>query len=63
MVLNYVVEERIITEELQSCLKIFEAAVYKRLTFANESMGKAERFNGGFIGGSRKSHNLFILLV
>ena len=41
--------------------KIFEVAVYKRLTFANEPMGKVDRFNGGFIGGSRTSDNIFIL--
>ena len=41
--------------------KIFEVAVYKRLTFPNESMGKVDRSNGGVIGGSRTSDNIFIL--
>ena len=38
-----------------------EVAVHKRLTFANELMREADRFNGGFIGGSRTSDNIFIL--
>ena len=41
--------------------KIFEVAVYKRLSFANEAMGKIDKFNGGFITGSRTSDNIFIL--
>ena len=41
--------------------KIFEVAVYKRLTFANESMGKVDRSNGGFIGWSSTSDNIFSL--
>ena len=41
--------------------KIFEVALYKRLTFANESIGKVDRSNGGFIGGSRTSDNIFTI--
>ena len=42
--------------------KIFELAVYRRLTFANESMGQIDKYNGGFINGCRTSDNMFILL-
>ena len=41
--------------------KIFEVAVYKRLSFVNEAMGKIDKFNGVFITRSRTSANIFIL--
>ena len=41
---------------------IFELAVYWRFTFANESMGQIDKYNGGFINGCRTSDNMFILL-
>ena len=41
--------------------KIFEGAVYKRLSFANEALGTIGKFNGGYIAGSRTSDNIFIL--
>ena len=42
--------------------KIFELAVYRRLIFANEAMGLIDKYNGGFINGSRTFDNIFILL-
>ena len=41
--------------------KVFEVAVYRRMSFANEAMGKIDKYNGGFINGSRTSDNIFIL--
>ena len=41
--------------------KIFEMAVYKRLSFVNEAFNKIDPCNGGFINDSRTSDNLFIL--
>ena len=41
--------------------KIFEVAVYKRLTFVNEAFDKVDRYNGGFLNGSRTSDNIFII--
>ena len=41
--------------------KVFEAAVYKRLSFVNEAFNKIDPFNGGFLNGSRPADNLFII--
>ena len=41
--------------------KIFEIAVYNRLTFINEAFEKVDESNGGFLKGRRTSDNLFIL--
>ena len=41
--------------------KIFEAIVYKRLTFVNEAFDEIVKYNNGFLGGNRTSDNLFIL--
>ena len=41
--------------------KVFKVAVYRRMLFANEAMGKIDKYNGGFINGSRTSDNIFIL--
>ena len=41
--------------------KIFESVVYRRLTFINETFQVYDKFNNGFISGSRTSDNLFIL--
>ena len=41
--------------------KIFEAIVYKRLTFVNEAFDEIDKYNNGFFGGNRTSDNLFIL--
>ena len=41
--------------------KIFEAIVYKRLTFVNEAFDEIDKYNNGFLGGNRTSDNLFIL--
>ena len=41
--------------------KIFEIIVYRRLSFANEAFNKIDRYNGGFLVGSRTSDNIFIL--
>ena len=41
--------------------KVFEAAVYKRLSFVNEAFNKIDPFNGGFLHGSRTADNLFII--
>ena len=41
--------------------KIFEAIVYKRLTFVNEAFDEINKYNNGFLGGNRTSDNLFIL--
>ena len=35
--------------------KAFEVAVYRRMSFASEVMGKFDKYNGGFINGSRTS--------
>ena len=41
--------------------KIFEIAVYKRLSFVNEAFNKIDENNGGFLPGRRTADNLFIL--
>ena len=41
--------------------KIFEITVQKRLEFVNEAFRKTDRYNGGFLKGSRTTDNLFIL--
>ena len=41
--------------------KIFEIIVYHRLSFTNEAYNKIDRFNGGFLPGSRTSDNMFNL--
>ena len=41
--------------------KAFEVAVYRRISFASEVMGKFDKYNGGFINGSRTSDNIFIV--
>lgn len=41
--------------------KIFEVAVYKRLSFANEAFCKIDENNGGFLPGRRTADNLFII--
>ena len=41
--------------------KIFEIIVYHRLSFTNEAYIKIDRYNGGFLPGSRTSDNMFIL--
>ena len=41
--------------------KIFEIIVYHRLTFTNEACNKIDRYNGGFLPGSRTSDNMFVL--
>ena len=41
--------------------KLFEIAVNKRITFANEAFCHVDRNNGGFIKGSQTSDNIFIL--
>ena len=40
---------------------VFEVAVYRRMSFANEAMGKIDKYSGGFINISRTSDNIFIL--
>ena len=41
--------------------KIFEAAMYRRLPFVNEAFDEIDKYNNGFLNGSRTSDNLFIL--
>ena len=41
--------------------KVFEIAVYKRISFANDAFCKVDQHNGGFIEGRRTSDNLFII--
>ena len=41
--------------------KIFEAAVYRRLSFVNEAFEEIDKHNGGFLHDSRTSDNLFVL--
>ena len=40
---------------------MFEAAIYKRLSFVNEAFNKIDPFNGGFLNVSRTADNLFII--
>ena len=40
--------------------KIFELALYKRLSFGHEAINKIDPCNAGFINDSRTSDNLFI---
>ena len=35
--------------------KIFEAIVYKRLTFVNKAFDEIDKYNNGFLGGNRTS--------
>ena len=46
---------------LQIFEKIFEIAAQKRLEFVSEAFRKTDRYNGGFLKGSRTTDNLFIL--
>ena len=41
--------------------KIFEIVVYKRFSFIEEAFNEIDRYNGGFLRGSRTSDNMFIL--
>ena len=41
--------------------KIFEIVVYRRLAFVNEAYNETDRYNGGFLRGSRTSDNIFVL--
>ena len=41
--------------------KIFEAAVYRRLSFVNEAFEEIDKYNGGFLHDSRTSDNLYVL--
>ena len=41
--------------------KIFEIVVYKRFSFIDEAFDEIDRYNGGFLRGSRTSDNMFIL--
>ena len=41
--------------------KLFEIAVQKRLEFVSEAFRKTDRYNGGFLKGSRTTDNLFVL--
>ena len=40
--------------------KIFEITVQKRLKFVSEACNRNDRYNGGFLKGSRTSDNVFI---
>ena len=40
--------------------KIFEIVVYRRLAFVNEAYNETDRYNGGFLCGSRTSDNIFV---
>ena len=41
--------------------KIFEITVQKRIEFINNAFEKNDKYNGGFLKGSRTSDNMFIL--
>lgn len=41
--------------------KIFEITIQKRMEFTYEAFGKVDKYNGGFLKGSRTSDNVFIL--
>ena len=41
--------------------KIFETAVNRRVMFTNDAFSIVDRFNGGFLKGSRTSDNIFVL--
>ena len=41
--------------------KIFEIVVYRRLAFINEAFNKTDRYNGGFLCGSRTSDNILVV--
>ena len=41
--------------------KVFETAVYRRLSCVNELLGEVDPYNGGLLTGVRTTHNLFIL--
>ena len=38
-----------------------EAALYRRLAFVNEAFDEIDKYNNGFLNGSRTSDTLFIL--
>ena len=52
-----------ITNGSQIVEKFFEVAVYRRISFANEDMDKIDKYNDGFINGSRTSDNTSYLMV
>ena len=39
--------------------KIFENSVYRRLSFANETIDKTDKSNGGFLPGYRTADNIY----
>ena len=41
--------------------KVFEVAVYRRLSFANETFNRIDEHNGGFLQGSRTADNISVL--
>ena len=41
--------------------KIFEIVVQQRLEFINEAFDRTDKYNGGFLKGSRTSDNIYIL--
>ena len=41
--------------------KLFEEIVKVRLNFVNEAYERVDKYNGGFLKGSRTSDNMFIL--
>ena len=41
--------------------KIFEVAVYRRLSFVNGTFGKIDENNGGYLQGRRTADNIFVL--
>ena len=41
--------------------KVFETAVYRRLSIVCELLGEVDPYNGGFLTGVRTADNLFIL--
>ena len=41
--------------------KIFEIVVYRRFAFVNEAFNETDRYNGGFLCGSRTADNIFVL--
>ena len=47
--------------DLASNGNIFEAGVYRRLSFPNEASDEIDKYNGGFSRDSRPSDNLFVL--
>ena len=41
--------------------KIFETAVYRRLSFVNEAFEEIDKYNGGVLHDSLTSNDLFVL--